>query len=148
MHWTKPVTGSRVACQIWQWASGEKLIKNIQSFIICNVNLCVKQFALFSHEQSASWRQANNHIIGEILSEQGKKENNQNWKGKKDKLGKRTFWCCSSTFDKGSHEADTGGWDKNYGIGLVSGYGYVDGRVRGQHQRILKLMSCLNFSQM
>ena len=47
-HWPNTVTGSRVACIVCQWYSGEKFIpEQIKTSIICNVNLCVKQFSLF-----------------------------------------------------------------------------------------------------
>ena len=46
-HWKIPVTGSGVSFQLCQWASGENIISQVQFCILCNVNLCVKHFALF-----------------------------------------------------------------------------------------------------
>ena len=69
-HWTKSVTGSGVSWQLCWWKSGEKFIAQIQNCILCNVKLSIFSF---SHKHNASWRQAKNHIIGEISFEQGKK---------------------------------------------------------------------------
>ena len=44
---SKPVKGSGVACKLCIWSSGEKVILQIQNFILCNVKRFVKHFALF-----------------------------------------------------------------------------------------------------
>ena len=46
-HCSIPVTGSVVDCKICQWASGENIIAQVQVFILCNVNMCVKHFVIF-----------------------------------------------------------------------------------------------------
>ena len=44
---SKPVKFLGVACQLCIWSSGEKVILQIQNFILCNVKRFVKHFALF-----------------------------------------------------------------------------------------------------
>ena len=51
-HWPMPVTGSGLACQLCQWDSKENIIAKVQVFILCNVNLCVKHFAIFHKGQT------------------------------------------------------------------------------------------------
>ena len=40
-YFTNPVTGSEVACQLCQWDSGEKIIAQVQFFILLTESLCV-----------------------------------------------------------------------------------------------------------
>ena len=89
----------------------------------------------FSHKQNASWRQENDCINGERLSEQEKKVKSQKCKGKKNKSGQTSIWCCSSGFARGIYGPAAAGRDQNYGIGLVGGYGYVGVGVYGQHKK-------------
>ena len=44
---SNPVKDSGVACQLCIWSSGEKVILQIQNFVLCNVKRFVKHFALF-----------------------------------------------------------------------------------------------------
>ena len=46
-HLTNPVTGSGVACKLRRWYIEENSISQVEVFILCNVNLCVKHFLLF-----------------------------------------------------------------------------------------------------
>ena len=46
-HWSMPVTGLLVSCQIFLWDDGENIISQVQFWILYNVNMCVKHFALF-----------------------------------------------------------------------------------------------------
>ena len=71
--------------------------------------------------------------------------NNQSWKGKKNKSGQISVWCCGSVVGAGICGAAALIRDWNYGIEPVGSYGDVGDRVCGQHQKILKLMSCLDF---
>ena len=48
LHWSMSVTGSGVAYQLCWWASGENIISQVQVCILCNVNLYVKHFTLFT----------------------------------------------------------------------------------------------------
>ena len=80
------------------------------------------------------------------MSQQGENTNNHNWKCNKNKYGKTDVICCVGGFDGGICGAAAAVWDRNYGIGLVGGYGDVGGRVCVLHQNILKLMVCLDFS--
>ena len=51
-HWINPVTGSVLACQLCRWDSGENIIVQVKFCILCNVNLCVKHFAVFHMSQT------------------------------------------------------------------------------------------------
>ena len=47
-----PMTGSGATCQRCRWASGAKIIAQVQFSILCNFNLCVKHSALFNTRQT------------------------------------------------------------------------------------------------
>ena len=76
----------------------------------------------------------------------GGETNNQNWKGKKNKCGKKYVRCCNIGVDGGIYRDYTAIKDWNYGMGPIDRYGSVGGRVCGRNQNILKFF--LNFSQL
>ena len=80
-HWPKPVTGLGVTCQLLQWASGEKVVAQVQACILCNVNLCVKCFALFHSSRALVEDRENIASSKKSRLSRGENMNNQNWKG-------------------------------------------------------------------
>ena len=118
----KPVTSSVVACQIYWWASGEKVIAIIQYFILFYLKLCVKRFTIFHMRRTLVVDKQTIKSKEKYSLSKGKNTNNQNCKGNKNnKSGKTAVLCCSSGVEGGRCEADDMGRDWYYGIGPVGG---------------------------
>ena len=115
----KPVTGSEVACQLCLWASGENIIVEVKVFILCNINMFVKHFALFhtsrtlvEYREMIASLDISSSIRGRMII---------------TRYGKEIFR--NLCYVKVVQLIETSGRDQKYDIGTVDGYGDVDGRV-------------------
>ena len=132
-RWPNPVINSGVACQICWWESALKFISNIHTSILCNVNIFVKQLVLFNTIRKLVAENQKVVSSEKYFPSKGKNMNNQNWKGKNNKSGEIALWCCGSVVGGGRCGASNARRDRNYGIGLVGGYGSMGGRVCVRH---------------
>ena len=128
-HWKNPVIGSVVFCQLY-------LLSSIQVCTMCNLNLCLKHFALFhtsrtffeGKEMIASLKKSR-LSRGETIIIRTKKGRSIN-----------LFYVSILRLTEASWQ------DRNYEIVPVGDYGDVGGKMCDLHQKIPNLFSTLSFS--
>ena len=113
------MTGSGVACQLCRWDIGENIIAQMQVCILCNKNLCVKHFTLFQTSRTlVEYRE----MITSLKKSQTIREKKMLTINGKERV--------RNMFDvKLVQLIEASGWDWNYGIGPIGGYGAVGGSI-------------------
>ena len=92
-HWPKPVIDSGVSCQHCWVSSGEKFIAHIQTCILCNSNLFVKNFVLFHMRRMLVQCGHATTSPGQDPPNRTNKSTNKDWNGKNNKFGHTVFLC-------------------------------------------------------
>ena len=79
-QWTMPEKGSGVSCKLCWWDSREKIIAQVKVWILCNLNPCVKHFAIFQTSLPLVEDREMIASFGKSRPIRGRKANIQIWK--------------------------------------------------------------------